>query len=331
MDSTIGAIEIGTVLSGVLFGLITSQTYVYFKTFPKDSLFSKIFVGVLWVVELVHTACIFNALYMYTVTGYGDPRTLQRFPMSMDVTIVLHGATVIIVQFFFTHRISKFVQKTHFLSAIAVFILFVRFVAFVVSGVAATRMTALLDFMNSWKPLILFDLISCAATDVMMSAILVYQLTQRRSHVYQSTLVLMDKLIMWSVETCLVTTITTIAIMICFLTMGEKNFVWVGILLVQPKIFSNALLANLNSRSGLRDAASTNVHEMTPSRPRFTPGSGVTMSKQSESFNDKYQRSPVQGSFRSIDSPAEEKFPSPGTPVDAGRTHAIAFDSISQA
>ncbi|KAJ7921981.1 hypothetical protein B0H13DRAFT_1604109, partial [Mycena leptocephala] len=212
-----GAIEIGTVLSGVLFGLITSQTYVYFKSFPGDSRFSKVLVGGLWVVELVHTACIFNALYMYTVTRYGDPSSLIRFPVSLDGTIILHGATVIIVQLFFTHRISKFVQKTYYLSAIAIFILSVRFVAFVVSGVAATRMTSLLDFMQSWKSLILFDLASCAVTDVMMSAILVYQLAQRRSHVYQqyayfrvlppayllkshpSTLALMDKLIMWSV------------------------------------------------------------------------------------------------------------------------------------
>ncbi|KAF7344660.1 Retinol dehydrogenase 12 [Mycena venus] len=313
MDATIGAIEIGTVLSGVLFGLITSQTYVYFKTFPGDSRFSKVLVGMLWVVELIHTACISNALYMYTVKGYGDPTFLIRFPLSLDATIILHGATVIIgtykvisaatlltctlVQLFFTHRITKFVQKTYYLSAIAIFILFVRFAAFVVSGVAATRMSALLDFMSSWKPLILFDLISCAITDVMMSAILVYQLAQRRSHGYQSTLALMDKLIMWSVETCLVTTFTTIVMMICFLTMGEKNFVWIGILLVQPKIFSNALLANLNSRSGLRNAASTNVHEMTPSRVRWTPGSGVTMSKQSERFDDKFQASPVQDSF----------------------------------
>ncbi|KAJ7757947.1 hypothetical protein B0H16DRAFT_657183 [Mycena metata] len=252
MDSTIGAIEIGTLLSGVLFGLITCQTYVYFKTYPRDAGFTKGLVAALWVVELVHTACIFDALYMYTVRGYGDPASLIRFPLALDATIILHGATVIIVQLFFTYRISKFVQKTYYLFGTAVIILLVRFVAFVVSGVAATKMTALINFMQSWKSLILFDLISCAATDVMMTAILVYQLASRRSNVYKSTLAIMDKLIM----------ITTIAMMVCFLTMGEKNFIWIGILLVQPKIFSNALLANLNSRSSLREVRS-DVLEMT--------------------------------------------------------------------
>ncbi|KAJ7124110.1 hypothetical protein C8R43DRAFT_1031349 [Mycena crocata] len=317
MDSTIGAIEIGTLLSGVLFGLITAQTYFYFKTYPRDSHFIKGLVSLLWIVEMVHTACIFNALYMYTVRDYGDPTSLIRFPLALDVTIMLHGATVIIVQLFFAHRISKFVQKqTYYFTAIAMIILLVRFVVFIVTGVAATKMATLLDFMHSWKSLILFDIISCAITDVMMSAILVYQLAARRSSAYTSTLAIMDKLIMWSVETCLVTTLTTIAMMICFLTMGDKNFVWVGILLVQPKIFSNALLANLNSRSSLH---STDVHEMTPSKPvRFAHPSGVTMSRETDLFDDKFQAA----------SPVSETFQGPGTPIKSGmcHMHALAFD-----
>ncbi|KAJ7611110.1 hypothetical protein DFH06DRAFT_1245588 [Mycena polygramma] len=323
MDSTIGAIEIGTMLSGVLFGLITAQTYVYFRTFPEDSRFSKALVGALWIIELAHTACSFDALYMYTVRSYGNPASLLRFPLSLDTTVILHGATVIIVQLFFTHRIAKFIQKTYYLPALAMFILLVRFAAFIVSGVAALRMSDIFSFMNTWKSLILFDLISCAITDVMMSAILVYQLAQRRSNVYQRTLAVMDKLIMWSVETCVVTTFTTVTIMICFLTMGEKNFIWLGILLVQPKIFSNALLANLNSRSVLRDANSSHVHEMTPSRSiRFSP--------RSETFNNKSQPSQVPDNLRgtSTESPVEDKFPGPSTPVDGGVTHAIRFDSV---
>lgn len=48
------------------------------------------------IIELAHTACIFNALYIYTVKAYGDPTSLIKFPIALDVTILLHGATVII-------------------------------------------------------------------------------------------------------------------------------------------------------------------------------------------------------------------------------------------
>ncbi|KAJ7082575.1 hypothetical protein C8R44DRAFT_894746 [Mycena epipterygia] len=74
--------------------------------------------------------------------------------------------------------------------------------------------------------------------------------------------------------------------------------IWVGILLVQPKIFSNALLANL------RDTGS-DLNEMmsNTSKPvRFTPGTGiergVTMSKQSKTFNDRLEATtPVDDKF----------------------------------
>ncbi|KAJ7887272.1 hypothetical protein B0H14DRAFT_3856387 [Mycena olivaceomarginata] len=309
-QSAFSAIEIGTLLSGVLFGLITAQTYVYFKSFPRDPRFTKGLVLGLWIIELAHTACVFNALYIYTVKAYGDPTSLIKFPISLDVTILLHGATVIIVQLFFTHRMSKFLQNKFYIPIFAATILVARFVVFIFTGAAATMMSALVNFMQQWKSLILFDLVSCAVTDVLISAILVYQLAVRRATAYKSTLAIMDKLIMWSVETCLVTTITTMVMLVCFLTM-KQNFVWVGILLVQPKIFSNALLANLNSRASLR-ANDAEVHEFTPNSIRFNKRpsgiSGVTVSQESATIQDDKLKlnaaSPVDVSFQYAHCPA---------------------------
>jgi len=38
----VGVLEIGIVISGVLFGLVTCQVYVYHKNFPNDPLWLKI-------------------------------------------------------------------------------------------------------------------------------------------------------------------------------------------------------------------------------------------------------------------------------------------------
>ncbi|KAF7373845.1 Retinol dehydrogenase 12 [Mycena sanguinolenta] len=275
MDSTLGAIEIGTLLSG---GAVWS-----------DHGANGLVLG-LWIIELAHTACVFDALYMYTIKSYGDPASLIKFPIALDVTILLHGATVIIVQLFFTHRMAKFMKNKLWIPLIAAGVLIVRFVVFIVTGGAATMMSNLEGFMQQWMSLILFDLVSCALTDVAISAILVYQLAIRRKTAYKRLVLLLfalyDKLIMWSVETCLVTTITTMVMLVCFLTM-KNNFVWVGILLVQPKIFSNALLANLNSRTSLRSADSE-VHEFTPNSIKFKrpTGSGVLVTQESTTIKD---------------------------------------------
>ncbi|KAE9410230.1 hypothetical protein BT96DRAFT_367245 [Gymnopus androsaceus JB14] len=62
---------------------------------------------------------------------------------------------------------------------------------------------------------------------------------------------MVDKLILWAIETGALTSIIGIAILVCLLTMRD-NFVWLALLLILPKIFSNTLLANLNSRADLR-------------------------------------------------------------------------------
>jgi hypothetical protein len=43
-DSLASALEIGVMISCVLFGVVTLQVYDYYKEFPEDRLFLKCFV-----------------------------------------------------------------------------------------------------------------------------------------------------------------------------------------------------------------------------------------------------------------------------------------------
>jgi hypothetical protein len=42
--ATIGALEIGVLLSSFLFGIVTVQTFMYFKKFPNDTWMLKLLV-----------------------------------------------------------------------------------------------------------------------------------------------------------------------------------------------------------------------------------------------------------------------------------------------
>jgi hypothetical protein len=42
--ATIGALEIGVLLSAFLFGIVTVQTFMYFKKFPNDTWMLKLLV-----------------------------------------------------------------------------------------------------------------------------------------------------------------------------------------------------------------------------------------------------------------------------------------------
>ncbi|KAF5348095.1 hypothetical protein D9757_013743 [Collybiopsis confluens] len=73
-----------------------------------------------------------------------------------------------------------------------------------------------------------------------------------------STIAVVDKLILWAIETGVVTSLVGIALLICFLA-SRSTYVWVALTMILPKIFSNAMLANMNSRVTLRQMQSTMV------------------------------------------------------------------------
>ncbi|KAJ7923634.1 hypothetical protein B0H13DRAFT_2316345 [Mycena leptocephala] len=52
LDSTLGAIQVGGVVSTYLFGIETLQAYYYFRKFRADSVWLKVMVAVVWLLEL---------------------------------------------------------------------------------------------------------------------------------------------------------------------------------------------------------------------------------------------------------------------------------------
>ncbi|KAF9465545.1 hypothetical protein BDZ94DRAFT_1253378 [Collybia nuda] len=73
---------------------------------------------------------------------------------------------------------------------------------------------------------------------------------------------IIDKLILWTIETGLLTSLVALAQMICFLTM-KSNLIYVSLYMVLPKLYSNCLMAMLNGRATLRNIPLTqpNVYD----------------------------------------------------------------------
>ncbi|KAH7874209.1 uncharacterized protein C8R40DRAFT_1070357 [Lentinula edodes] len=174
MDSTLGFLEIGVLVSGILFGIFTMQVYIYHKNFSKDPGWTK-----------YGLACVFDALI----------------------------ATLVVIR---------------------------------------------------------------VATDIVISTALVYYLHKSRSNALHSSMVIVDKLMQWAIETGIVTSMVNILLMICLL-INVNNYLWVAFYVILPKVFSNAMLANLNSRMKFRNMQTIVVGEMVT-----VPSSGTSTQGTSE-------------------------------------------------
>ncbi|KAJ6501017.1 hypothetical protein C8R47DRAFT_1211292 [Mycena vitilis] len=79
LDNTLGSLYIGVVLASVVFGINSMQSFLYFAEHSKrDGWFVKLFVSVLWVLELLTVVLINHGVYFYSISNFGDLNVLAE-------------------------------------------------------------------------------------------------------------------------------------------------------------------------------------------------------------------------------------------------------------
>jgi len=254
--STLGITLLGILVACVLFGLFTAQVYIYHKNFPNESRWIRFgLVDGMWLIELGHTMCLFHLVYYYAIVQFGVPNAIMTSaPPSFAVSIFFHGAVAVLAQGYFTYRIARFTGPPYYIPAICLFLMTCQLSLDMVVGVKAAIIAgkSVEMYLTSTKWLILAPLVLRAVVDIIISVTLVYCLLyQRSASAFKNTTAVIDKLILWSIETGVITSMLGVAVIICYLHNVE-NYTWVALYVVFPKVFSNTMLANMNHRVVLR-------------------------------------------------------------------------------
>ncbi|KAF7344068.1 Glycoside hydrolase [Mycena venus] len=266
---TIGALEIGVLFAVCLFGALTVQAsfildlkgnYLNGKFKTGGSLlhsFSVRFVlpqslgvALVWCLDLSHTIAICNAIYIVTVVQYGHPELLEFVPDSLNLTIIISGFIGPLEQGWFAYRLYKF-SHSLYLPLFCAFLSASRACGSVVVGaIACARPIPVIVFIDEYGWIVEVLLVIGAVTDIILVLGLCYYLSAWRGDGFERMNQLVNRLMQWSIETGLITSVGAIALLICFVTMKD-NFNWIAISAVLPKLFSNSLLFSLNARKPL--------------------------------------------------------------------------------
>ncbi|KAH8817877.1 hypothetical protein DL96DRAFT_1715587 [Flagelloscypha sp. PMI_526] len=271
MDSTIGAMEVGIFMNVFLFGVTTTQTYNYFVRFPDDHKFLRWSVLVVWISEVSQTVGLLHSLYIATVTFFGNPITLLQPPKSLILTIVLGGVCSALSTLFpqlcevkleVTGRQFRSSLLGGGLLSLALLCCFLTLVflvgcfGFTITGYHATSLP---EYMDEKEWLFTALLIVRMTNDIIMTVGLCLALIKSRKRAQQKTTAVIDKLILWVlgssdicmsskhftntvVETGVLTAICAM-ITVIFFFQSRDTFIWVGVYVLSPKLFSNSFLA----------------------------------------------------------------------------------------
>jgi len=251
VNATLGALLVGFGASCMFYGILTTQIYVYLRSYPSDRTFNKVLVASLLVLETANQCFVGHSVYFYTVTNYGSPLVLLigDVPWTLILQTTLGSIVGSIVRGCFAVRVWRFSNSNWpITAAIALFtaghlgvsILFTQR-CFVVKK---------LVYLNDMKSIATISLALGAFTDVFIAAALCHFLRNYRTGQKQSDS-LVNNLILYAINSGLVTSAFSIATLILYNTMPQ-NFVFMATFFVLSKLFAISLMANLNTRKTIR-------------------------------------------------------------------------------
>ncbi|KAI9574511.1 hypothetical protein HD554DRAFT_2165994 [Boletus coccyginus] len=266
LDDTFGALFVGVIVAATLYGVTCVQTWFYYTHYPSDPWYIKLLVFSILVSDTGHQALITHTIYTYLVTDFGVYEALGKIVWSLivgdfpfpiviftryiiQIEIFFNAFTTLVVQCFLTMRIYMLSNKNWIATGSAIiFIIAQLFVIFAYAAKAVHFET--FQQLSTLKALSVSVNATSSAGDLLIALILCYLLQKSRTGFRKSDMTI-NKLIVFSINTGLLTSICALASLFCTVVWPTK-FIYIAFYFNLGRLYCNSLLATLNARKRLR-------------------------------------------------------------------------------
>ncbi|KAH9924673.1 uncharacterized protein BXZ73DRAFT_103513 [Epithele typhae] len=262
LDKTFGAAFVGFAVSSLCLGVLSMQTYNYFRTFPLDKTYYKVMVSAVWALEFADQALIAHAVYTYVVTNWGDKLILIKPPVwSLVIQITLGVVTGTVVKLNYAMRVWRFSKMNIPVTGLIVLLTVGELGVACVYTYQGLILDSLLD-IGKMKMIGTLSLGLGVGTDVAIAASLCWFLGGLRTgHRQDDSMV--NNLILGSLSTGLLTSLISLVTLILYNFMPD-NFIFMGMYFVLSKVYANSFLAALNTRRVSRGRGTDNDRTTVP-------------------------------------------------------------------
>ncbi|KAI0652742.1 hypothetical protein C8Q79DRAFT_939173 [Trametes meyenii] len=249
---TIGAILIGALVSAVLSGTVTTQALIYFRLYGGDDFKRNTYmVSILWGLDALHSSMAFASAWIYLIENWGDVTIYDFIPWTIALTVALTAIVTLITHCFFAHRVYVLSGFSWWLTAPILVLACGRLVSALVSTSEMITLQSYEAFVDRVGWVFTMGLSLSTAVDVLITVSLIVLLQRSRTGFSTITDHLIDVVTLYTVETGLVTSITTAVSLICWLTM-PRNLIFLALHFSISKLYATSTLATLNARKSLR-------------------------------------------------------------------------------
>ncbi|KAF9474071.1 hypothetical protein BDN70DRAFT_936930 [Pholiota conissans] len=259
LDNSMGAMMIGVIVSAVLHGITLMQAFMYWRNFRKDALYLKAMVLTTVIFDAIHLAFISHTVYHYVITNYHHPENLLLITWSVIMEALFTGVNGGLVQTFYVMRVWRLSHQNSFLAGGILFFILCTTgcgTAWVVLGMQMGTYERLLSI----TPLTITINALSTFVDISIAASLCILLNKSRTGFKKSDSII-NRLIIFVVNTGVLTTCCAIASLICLIA-SSKSLIYASFYFCIGRLYTNSFLATLNARRSFQSNFDDSNHMM---------------------------------------------------------------------
>ncbi|KAF9491449.1 hypothetical protein BDN71DRAFT_1452894 [Pleurotus eryngii] len=238
---------IGLFLNIWLYGIMTTQVYLYYMEYPKDKWWIKSLVAILLLADTLNALFLCIYVYKSLITNFNNPEFLADPDWIFATDPALTGIIAAIVQLFFSWRI-KVLTSNNGIFVVVVVCALVGLAGALFTAVEVTKSVSFEEFRR-FKWAVIVWLCSEAFGDLVITGTLVTFLRNHKTG-FPSSDKLVDRIIRMTMQTGLTTSVCAILDIIFFLRYPNGLHLIFNFAL--SKLYTNSLMSTLNSRKGWR-------------------------------------------------------------------------------
>ncbi|RDX51161.1 hypothetical protein OH76DRAFT_354316 [Lentinus brumalis] len=249
LKTSLGAILMGGMVCTGLSGIVGMQTVLYFRLFTRDQTSTKLKVAVIFILDLLHSAMIAAASYMYFVNHFGEMDVTDQVFWTIGVSIALTAIMTVCVHLFFSIRLFKLSKGNYFLTAPIAILAVARVVAAFVTAVELIRLGSFHVFGDRFRWVFTLGLVLSSVVDFLITVGLCYYLRRHRGGTGRFDHIL-NAVTLYTIENGLLTSITTVISLVFWLVKSDE-LIYLGLHFAISKLYANSYLASMNARKTL--------------------------------------------------------------------------------
>ncbi|KAL4243310.1 DUF6534 domain-containing protein [Abortiporus biennis] len=242
---TYGPIFIGVVFNILLYGIMITQTFLYFTVYKRDKMWMKLFVSVLFLCDTLNCAFDIAFVYIPLVNNFDNVMALQNASWVFATDPAMTAIIALMVQLFFTWRVKVLTGSIPAVIFIA-FCSICQWCGGMGTAIAVGMIPEFTHFQK-FKVIVIIWLAFSAVADTAITVALVWHLRKHRTG-FSATDDVVNKIIRMTVQTGLVTALCAVIDLIAFLSSPSGLHLIFNLPL--SKLYTNSLMSSLNSRAG---------------------------------------------------------------------------------